>query len=115
MKKIVAMIRTERVQILKEHLREIGITVMTIADITAWAGHGKIKLQRRGFPISYDLIHRAKVEIFIPDDRLDLVVNTITETTRTGKSGDGVVIVSNVEQIINISTLQRGENALGES
>ena len=41
MKKIVAMIRTERVQILKEHLREIGITVMTIADITAWAGHGK--------------------------------------------------------------------------
>ena len=49
MKKIVAMIRTERVQILKEHLSEIGITVMTIADITAWAGHGKIKLSEGEF------------------------------------------------------------------
>lgn len=42
------MIRTERVQILKEHLREIGITVMTIADITAWAGHGKNKAAAKG-------------------------------------------------------------------
>lgn len=112
MKKVVAMIRTERVLALKEQLSKIGISAMTIAEITAWAGQGKIALQRRGLPISYDLIHRAKIEIFIPDDQLDQVLKTIIETTRSGKPEDGIVTVSNLEQIINIFTLQEGENAL---
>lgn len=112
MKKVVAMIRTERVLALKEQLSKIGISAMTIAEITAWAGQGKITLQRRGLPISYDLIHRAKIEIFIPDDQLDQVLKTIIEITRSGNPEDGIVTVSNLEQIINIFTLQEGENAL---
>jgi nitrogen regulatory protein P-II 1 len=85
---------------------------MTIGDITAWAGQRKITLQRRGIPISYDLIHRAKVEIDITDDQLERVVNTIIDTTRTGQPEDGRITVLNLEQVINISTLQKGENAL---
>jgi nitrogen regulatory protein PII len=77
MKKVVAMIRTERVVALKEHLSKIGITVITIADITAWAIPTKIALQRREIPLSYDLIHRAKVEIFISEDLLNQVVKAI--------------------------------------
>ena len=115
MKKVVAMIRTERAVALKEHLSKIGITVITIADITAWARPTKIALQRRGIPVSYDLIHRAKVEIFVSDDLLNQVVKAITEITRTGEPGDGIIAVSNLEQIINISTLQEGENALRAS
>ena len=72
-------------------------------------------VQRRGIPVSYDLIHRAKVEIFISDDLLNQVVKAITEITRTGEPGDGIIAVSNLEQIINISTLQEGENALRAS
>lgn len=112
MKKVVAMIRSERAVVLKEHLSKIGITVITIADITAWAGPTKFALERRGIPVSYNLIHRAKVEIFISDDLLNQVVKAIMEITRTGEPGDGIIAVSNLEQIINISTLQEGENAL---
>lgn len=114
-KKVVAIIRTERALVLKEQLSKIGISAMIIGDITAWAGQRKIALQRRGIPVSYDLIHRAKVEIFISDDQLDQVLKTIIEMTRTGEPGDGIITVSNLEQIINIFTLQQGENALRAS
>ena len=108
-KKVVAIIRTERAQVLKEQLSKIGISAMTIVDITA--GLRKIALQRRGIPVSYDLIHRAKIEIFIRDDQLDQVVKAITDT-RTGQPGDGIITVSNLEQVINISNLQKNEDAL---
>lgn len=110
-KKVVAIIRTERAQVLKDQLRKIGILAMTIADITAWTLGRKITLQRRGIPVSYDLVHMAKIEAYIPDDQLDQVVNVITNCTRTGELGDGIIIVSNLEQVINISTLRKNEDA----
>ncbi len=115
MKKLVAYIRTERALILKEALRKMGISAMTIADITAWTSYRKISLQRRGIPVSYDLVHMAKIEIFITDDLLDRILNVIIEYTRTGEHGDGVITVSNLDQVINISTLGKNENAAQKS
>ena len=111
MKKVVAIIRTERVLFLKEQLSQIGIFAMTIGDITAWAGQKKFALQRRGIPVSYSLIHRVKMEIFIRDDQVDQVIKA-TIDTRTGKQGGGMITVSSLEQIINISKLQKNEDAL---
>ena len=48
------------------------------------------------------------MRLFVPDDMIDLVVKTITETARTGKLGDGVIAVSNLEKTINITTLEDG-------
>jgi nitrogen regulatory protein PII len=115
MKKLVAYIRTQRALVLKEELRKMGISAMTIADITAWTSFRKISLQRRGIPVSYDLVHMAKIEIFVTDDLLDRILNVIIEYTRTGEHGDGVITVSNLEQVINISTLGKNENAAQKS
>jgi hypothetical protein len=65
---------------------------MTIGDITAWAGQKKFALQRRGIPVSYSLIHRVKMEIFIRDDQVDQVIKAIIDT-RTWKQGDGMITV----------------------
>ena len=89
MKKVVAIIRTERVLVLKEQLGQIGIFAMTIGDITAWAGQKKFALQHRGILVSYSLIHRVKIESFIRDDQLNQVIKAIIDT-RTGEQGDGI-------------------------
>jgi nitrogen regulatory protein PII len=60
-------------------------------------------------------IHRAKIEIFIPDDQLDQVVKVIIEITRTCKPKDDIITVLNLEQVISISTGDEGENALRAS
>lgn len=112
MKKVVAIIRTDRVVLLKKRLHEIGIMAMAIGDITAWTLYRKTTLQRRGIPVPYDLVHMAKLELYIPDDQLDQVLSTITDNAHTGYPGDGVIAVSDLEQIINISTLKKQEDAL---
>ncbi|HXX95670.1 MAG TPA: P-II family nitrogen regulator [Candidatus Bathyarchaeia archaeon] len=112
MKRVEAIVRVERLPIVKEHLREIGIGGMTITSVSGWSKQRELHLQWRGLPVSYDLIPRSKFEIIIPDDRLDFVLKTITENARTGEHGDGLIFVSNVEEAINIATLDRGEKAI---
>jgi nitrogen regulatory protein P-II 1 len=112
MKRVEAIVRVERLPIVKEHLREIGIGGMTITSVSGWSKQRELHLQWRGLPVSYDLIPRSKFEIIIPDDQLDFVLKTITENARTGEHGDGLIFVTNVEEAINIATLDRGEKAI---
>jgi nitrogen regulatory protein P-II 1 len=112
MKRVEAIVRVERLPIVKEHLREIGIGGMTITSVSGWSKQRELHLQWRGLPVSYDLIPRSKFEILIPDDQLDFVLKTITENARTGEHGDGLIFVTNVEDAINIATLDRGEKAI---
>jgi nitrogen regulatory protein P-II 1 len=112
MKRVEAIVRVERLPIVKEHLREIGIGGMTITSVSGWSKQRELHLQWRGLPVSYDLIPRSKFEIIIPDDQLDFVLKTITENARTGEHGDGLIFVTNVEDAINIATLDRGEKAI---
>jgi nitrogen regulatory protein P-II 1 len=60
-------------------------------------------MRYRGLPVSYDLVPLAKFELFIPDDKLELVVKTINENARTGELGDGVIAVSVLENFMNIT------------
>lgn len=114
MKKITSYIRSEGALVLKEQLREIGIRAITIADVTAWTSSRKVTAQRRGIPISYDLVHMTKIEALIPDDQIDQVLNLIIDNTRTGELGDGIITVSNIEEVIDISTLRKNEEAVRE-
>ena len=111
MKRVEAILRVERLRIVKEHLKEIGIGGI-ITHVSAWSKERKLHLQYRGLPVSYDLIPAAKFEIFVPNDKLDLVVKTITENARTGEVGDGFIMVSNLDQAIEITALDEAENAI---
>ncbi|HEY7569790.1 MAG TPA: P-II family nitrogen regulator [Nitrososphaeraceae archaeon] len=114
MKKVTAYIRSQKALKLKEQLNKAGIVAMTIADITAWTSYRKVTLQRRGIPVTYDLVHMAKIEVYIPDDMVDQVLKVITDNTRTGELGDGIITVSNLDQVINITTLMKNEDAVHE-
>ena len=51
--------------------------------------------------------------IYVSDSLLQLAVSTILQTTRSGKIGDGKIIVSNVENVVRIRTGEQDEDALG--
>jgi nitrogen regulatory protein P-II 1 len=107
MKKIEAFVRSERFSMVRDRLRELGIGGI-ITSVSGWTKGRELHMRYRGRPVSRDLIAGAKFELFVPDDMIDLVVKTITETARTGKLGDGVIAVSNLEKTINITTLEDG-------
>src|ERR687896_1812200 len=112
MKKVEAMIRSERMPVVKEKLRQMKIGGMTISTVSGWSKQRELHLQWRGQPVAYDLLPKAKFELIVPDDRMDSVIQAITESARTGEHGDGVIFVSTIEQAINITTLDKGEKVV---
>jgi nitrogen regulatory protein P-II 1 len=112
MKKIEAIIRAERMPVVKEQLRSIGIGGMTVSTVSGWSKQRELHLQWRGNPVSYDLIPRTKFETIVQDDKVDEVVQVIVEHARTGEHGDGVIFVSTVEKAVNIATLNRDEKGI---
>ena len=59
-----------------------------------------------------DLLPKVKVEIVIPDARLEEVMTTLTAAARTGKIGDGKVFVFDVSHAVRIRNGDLGESAI---
>ena len=112
MKKLEAIVRSERMPLVKEKLREIGIGGMTISTVFGWSKQRELHLQWRGQPVAYDLIPRVKFEIVLSDANVEKVIDTIIEFARTGEHGDGIIFVSRVGQAFNIATLDKGEKVV---
>jgi nitrogen regulatory protein P-II 1 len=112
MKKVEAIIRSERMPVVKERLRQMGIGGMTISTVSGWSKQRELHLQWRGQPVAYDLLPRVKFEIVVPDEQADRVVQAVIESARTGEHGDGVVFVSAIEQAYNIATLDKDEKVV---
>ena len=91
----------------KDRLRQLGVSGMTVSDVSGWSKQRELHLQWRGMPVSYDLIPRVKFEIVALDPQVEDIVQAIVETARTGHHGYGIFSISHVERAINIYNLGR--------
>ncbi|GIU72639.1 MAG: nitrogen regulatory protein P-II [Candidatus Nitrosocaldaceae archaeon] len=104
-KKIEAIVRLERMQHVKDSLVDAGVGGMTISQATGWGKERAIQhLGRAGKSVEVDLLPKAKFEIIIDDSKVDQIVKTIIQAAKTGAVGDGIVIISDVNNCINIRT-----------
>jgi nitrogen regulatory protein P-II 1 len=102
LKRIEAIVRVERLHKVRERLKELDVGGI-ILHADAWSKESKFHLRYRGLPVSYDLIPTAKFELFVADDKLELVVMAIKENAKTGEAGDGVIAISDIENFMNIT------------
>ena len=112
MKKIEAIIKPFKLEEVKDALGEIGIEGMTV---TAGKGFGRQKGHTeiyRGSEYTVDFLPKIKIEIVIPDEKLDEAVEAIVKTAKTGKIGDGKVFVSTIDEAVRIRTEEKGVAAV---
>jgi nitrogen regulatory protein P-II 1 len=112
MKRIEAIIQPHKLEDVKEALKAIGIDGMTIVEVR---GHGRQKGHKevyRGMEYQVDLLPKVKVEMVVPDARLDEITSTLVRAARTGKIGDGKIFVYEVAEAIRIRNDDRGDAAL---
>lgn len=112
MKKIEAIIQPFKIDAVKEALMGIGIDGMTISEVR---GHGRQKGHSevyRGQEYTVDLLPKVKVEMVVPADRSDDVIQALSQAARTGKIGDGKIFISDVAEAIRIRNGDRGAAAL---
>ena len=112
MKKIDAIVRSERASLIKQRLKGIGIAGMTISNVSGWSKQRELHLQWRGQKVEHDLLPKIKFEILVTESQIDCAIQTIIESARTGEHGDGIVFVSSVEKVINITTMDEDEKAV---
>ncbi len=112
MKKIEAIIKPHKLDDVKDGLSEIGIQGMTVTEVK---GHGRQKGHTeiyRGAEYVVDFLPKIKIEIVVPADVADQVVEKIRATANTGKIGDGKIFVLPIERVIRVRTGEENRDAV---
>ncbi len=112
MKKIEAIIKPFKLEEVKDALRDLGVTGMTVIEVKGFGrqeGHTEIY---RGSEYTVDFLPKTKIEVVVPDPQAKAVVEAIVKAARTGKIGDGKVFISTLEEAVRIRTDERGDLAV---
>ncbi len=112
MKKIEAIIRPERLNMVRQALGELGYPGMTITEVK---GHGKqkgITQQWRGQEYKLEFLPKLKIEIVVLDNDVPRMLNAIVRGSRTGEIGDGKNFVLPVEGAVRVRTGEESDNAI---
>ena len=112
MQKIEAIIQPSKLDAVKDAVLEAGVDGITILEAR---GHGRQKGHTefyRGREYTVDLLPKIKLEIVVPDEIVEKVVQAIVGAARTGKIGDGKIFISPITEAIRIRNDERGPTAL---
>ena len=112
MKKIEAIIKPFKLEEVKDALRDLGVTGMTVIEVKGFGrqkGHTEIY---RGSEYTVDFLPKTKIEVVVPDPQAKAVVEAIVKAARTGKIGDGKIFVTDLLQVVRIRTGETNDDAL---
>ena len=112
MKRIEAIIKPFKLDEVKEALNEIGIQGMTISEVKGYGRQKGHKEIYRGAEYVVDFIPKVKIEIVVPSENIQQIIEKIQEAAHTGKIGDGKIFVSPIEEAIRVRTGERGAEAI---
>ena len=112
MKKVEAIIKPFKLDEVKEALNAVGIQGITVSEVKGFGrqkGHTELY---RGAEYVVDFLPKIKVEIVVPDDLVEKVVDAIASAANTGRIGDGKIFVLAVADAVRIRTGERGDDAI---
>jgi len=112
MKKIEAIIRVTQFEAVRDALAEVGVQFFTLSEVRGYGLQKGAKLVYRGANHGADFIARLQMDILVHADKVGSVIKAIEESGRTGKVGDGKILVLNVDSVVRIRTGERDEAAL---
>jgi nitrogen regulatory protein P-II 1 len=112
MKKILAIIKPFKVDEVKDALTKININGMTITEVKGFGRQKGHKEIYRGAEYQTDFIPKVELSIVVDDERVEAVVETIIDSAKTGKIGDGKIFIQPIEDVVRIRTSETGVEAL---
>ena len=112
MVKIEALIRPQRLEEVEAALRELSVGGMTVTEVRGMGHQRGVTHTYRGSTYTVNLVPKLKLEIVVPKERAEEVVDAIVEAARTGEVGDGKVFVVSVDAAVRIRTGEKGPSAL---
>lgn len=112
MKKIECIIRPAKLEEVKEALGKYGIKGMTVTNVIGCGlQQGKTEVYR-GNTYTINLLPKVKLEIVLPDNSVEKVIDIIIDNARTGEIGDGKIFIHDMFNTVRIRTGETGEKAI---
>jgi nitrogen regulatory protein P-II 1 len=112
MKKIEAIIKPFKLDDVKDALGELGIEGMTVTEVKGFGRSGGKTEVYRGSAYVVDFVPKVKLEIVVPDQIVEQIIDAIESSAKTGRIGDGKIFVQSVDEVVRIRTGERAEAAL---
>ena len=112
MKFVSAVIKPFKLDEVREALSAIGVQGLTVSEVKGFGrqkGHTELY---RGAEYVVDFLPKIKIEVAIPDQLLDQVIEVIEKSARTGKIGDGKIFVTDLLQVVRIRTGETNADAI---
>jgi nitrogen regulatory protein PII len=112
MKMIEAIINPFKLEEVRDALHEAGILGMTVSEVRGFGRQKGHKEAYRGTEYTIEFVPKTKIEVVVPDQLADTVVETIIRKAKTGDTGDGKIFVSKLLGVVRIRTGETGDVAL---
>lgn len=112
MKKIEAIVRINKIDDVKNALDEAGYSSMTITEVKGRGRQKGIIQQWRGREYCVDLLPKTKIEIVVPDENVDKVMEIIRKSASTDNIGDGKIFVIPIDRAMRIRTGETDGDAI---
>ena len=112
MKLITAVVKPQRVSVIKDALHDAGISGITVTQVDGFGrqkGHTEVY---RGASVTVDFVQKAKLEILAGDGDVSRITDVIIKAANTGAIGDGKIWITTVDDVIRVRTGERGESAI---
>jgi nitrogen regulatory protein P-II 2 len=112
MKLVIAVIKPFKLEEVRDALNTIGVHGMTIAEVKGYGrqkGHTEIY---RGAEYAVNFLPKVRIEVAIPDDQVDRVIDAISAAAKTGQIGDGKIFVTDISRAVRIRTGETNNDAL---
>jgi nitrogen regulatory protein PII len=112
MKMVTAIIKPYKLDEVRSALAEAGVQGVTVTEVKGFGrqkGHTELY---RGAEYVVDFLPKVRIEIAVPDERVDAVIDAIAASARTGKIGDGKIFVTELGSVVRIRTGELDAEAL---
>jgi nitrogen regulatory protein P-II 1 len=112
MKLVTAIVKPFRLDEVKEALKAAGVQGLTVSEVQGFGrqrGHTEVY---RGAEYEIDFVPKVRIEVLVDDSDADTVAQTIVESARTGKIGDGKVWITSIDTVIRVRTGEAGPDAV---
>jgi nitrogen regulatory protein P-II 2 len=109
---VTAIVKPFKLDDVREALSDIGVQGITVSEVKGFGrqkGHTELY---RGAEYVVDFLPKVKIEVVVPDDIVEQVIEAVTKAARTGKIGDGKIFVTPIDQAVRIRTGETGEEAV---
>lgn len=112
MKKIEAIIRTEKLEEVRIALEKESFVGMTVTEVKGRGSQKGILLEWRAGEYRVEFLPKLKIELVVDEFDVERALRAITEAAQTGRAGDGKIFVYPVDNIVRVRTGERGAKAI---